>query len=93
MFQDTDGIIRTVEVLFNNHKNLRTIEKLYPLELQSHLVDQPEMSDNNIDDTTEPETVPNDHPVDTPSAPTRPSRVAAQKAVRDRRQLIDLDML
>ena len=93
VFQDTDGIIRTVEVLFNNHKNLRTIEKLYPLELQSHLVDQPEMSDNNIDDTTEPETVPNDHPVDTPSAPTRPSRVAAQKAVRDRRQLIDLDML
>ena len=35
IFPDPDGIVRTVEVFFQNHTSLRTLDKLYPLELSA----------------------------------------------------------
>ena len=35
VFPDPDGIVRTVEVFFQNHVSLRTLGKLYPVELSA----------------------------------------------------------
>ena len=97
---DSDDIIRTVEVFFNNHKGLRTVDKLYPLELLPLDDERSEESEKCPEDSIEPgpETDPegdpdNVHEEGIPSTSTRPARVAARKASDNRRQLIDLDLL
>ena len=56
IFPDPDGIVRTVEVFFQNHTSLRTLDKLYPLELSTFPDDSQVLSDDD-------KAVPIDRPI------------------------------
>ncbi|MEL6606114.1 MAG: reverse transcriptase domain-containing protein [Cyanobacteria bacterium J06614_10] len=77
VFPDSDGVIRTVEVHFQGHHHVRTIDKLVPLESAP----LPEYVDT-VPTAPEPE-VPG----------RRPQRLAAQAAASQRRALIATEQL
>ena len=85
VFPDSDHIVRTVEVLSQGHTSIRTLDKLYALELSAEpeVQDLPDVRDSPSSDT---EDVPDVRLV-------RPKRVAAQRAQANRRVLIDADQL
>ena len=90
MFPDPDNIVRTVEVFFQGHHSLRTLDNLYPLEI-TPVPDVVESNDTTPDvdshDTT-PDVVESSDTVtevDIPQA--RPRRAAAKVAAEQRRAL------
>ena len=77
VFPDSDDVIRTVEVHFQGHHHVRTIDKLVPLESAP----LPEYVD----------TVPTAPGPEVPGR--RPQRLAAQAAASQRRALIATEQL
>ena len=81
VFPDADQIVRHVEVLSQGHTSIRTLDKLYALELAA----EPELSELPVIDS-----------VGTPEAnfrPSRPRRKAAREADANRQLLLDADQL
>ena len=91
IFPDPDQIVRTVEVFFQGHHSLRTLDKIYPLEVA------PVPEAVNLDPDPSAAVLANDENSDTGSGAelpnTRPSRAAARAATAKRHALIAANQL
>ena len=87
VFPDPDNIVRTVEVFFQGHHSLRTLDKLYPLEITP----VPDVVES--DDTTPDVVESNDTVTEVDIPQDRPRRAAAKVAAEQRRALIASDQL
>ena len=90
IFPDPDKIVRTVEVFFQGHHSLRTLDKLYPLEVAPvpNAVNPDPEPVASIPDVENPDTG-----IEAELPTTRPSRAAARAATEKRRALIAADQL
>ena len=96
VFPDPDNIVRTVEVFFQGHHSLRTLDKLYPLEI-TPVPDVVESNDTTPDveshDTTPDVVESNDTVTEVDIPQDRPRRAAAKVVAEQRRALIASDQL
>ena len=81
VFPDADQVVRHVEVFSQGHTSIRTLDKLYALELST----EPEVSELPVSDNLP---IPSDG-----VGSSRPKRQAARKADANRQLLLDADQL
>ena len=91
VFPDPDQIVRTVEVFFQGHHSLRTLDKIYPLELAP--VPEAVTLDPDPSATVPADNENSDIGLGAEMSNTRPSRAAARAATERRRALIAADQL